>query len=173
MKLLISIIFSLLLYLGSSILIQTDDRIMFFGDSIRFSGSLNDIGFISMIKSLYVHTSIENTGRQLFNLENFVKTDLYNILNYYKPTVAIFMITDDEMRRMLNTWLQADDRSRHTLVNCGDCEEYEETAKQFLQNMKVLEDVVLLVIREGMLLHGLIKQKKGGIIINVNIIRIN
>ena len=124
-----------------------NERIVFFGDSIPFSGTLTDRGFISLLQqsmhnydhttapsndSLFaankmiaghsttkepssavsVHHSVENIGQRHFDLNDFANNKIPDLLGHYEPSIAIFMLVDDMMLQMLNSWLLEDNRKK-------------------------------------------------------------
>lgn len=115
-------------------LLSTNDNVVFFGDSISFAGSVSETGFINRIRdALGVHSdtmkiNMHGAGQLEFDANVFVVNQLPSLLKNYAPSVAILMISDDELDRILLTWLVEDDKKHSQTVECGYCEHYEDIA---------------------------------------------
>ena len=79
------------------------DRVVFFGDSTIVSGQTADHGFIKILKeeaNLYHNISIEGAGQLGFDIDKFGKEQIDHYMFHYDPTIAVLMVTDDEIDRI-------------------------------------------------------------------------
>lgn len=78
--------------IDSSIPLQTDDKVVIFGDSVPFYGSTSPEGFVNLLRPLVkyqvsegesVNTAdaIVNAGQRHFDIETFVNTRLLTIID--------------------------------------------------------------------------------------------
>ena len=159
---------------------QESERIVFFGDSIPFAGSLTDRGFISLLQnSLHseddassskgdssiaqdaadaraalrseefavprVHHTIENIGQHHFDLDDFSRNRVTFLLGHYKPSIAVFMLVDDVMLHLLDSWLLDDNRKRSERIDCveAECENFESIASEKVRAIQKKIEMVL------------------------------
>lgn len=133
------------------VLIKRNESIVFLGDSIAFSGCANTDGFVNILTkalSSCVEMTLSCAARLDFSFATYLEGEIHNIFEHYKPSLAVLFVTDDEVGKVLQEWLQNDQRLRNEFVTCGDCLEYEENAKFMLNPLyRQLQHLISLIIQ--------------------------
>jgi len=129
--------------------ITVGDAVVFFGDSIAFAGSASERGFVKRLDSAFPDETIriEGAGQLNFKITDFVQ-QLDHLFLHLVPATAIFMVCDDELTRMLATWLQKDQRARNDIAECGTCEGFENDARVLLAPLRVQLQTLLARVTE-------------------------
>ena len=113
---------------------------MFFGDSVAFAGSASSTGFVQLLDSAFPDAAdvrVEGAGHLNFSLTSFVDEQLDHLFLHLTPSVAVFMVSDDELNQILIAWLQQDQRARHDVATCGTCDELGAVAKAMLAPLQL------------------------------------
>ena len=88
---------------SGTIEVNEGERVVFFGDSMIVSGQSAEHGFIKVLKEeaeRYHNISIEGAGQLGFQIEKFGTEQIDHYMFHYDPTVAVLMVTDDEIDRI-------------------------------------------------------------------------
>ena len=130
--------------------ITAGDALVFFGGSIAFAGSASEKGFVKLLDTAFPDEAIriEGAGRLNFNFSNFVEDQVAHLFFHLTPDTAIFMVSDDELTRILASWLLKDQRARHDVAVCGTCDEFESVAKAMLAPLQLQLQKLLARVTE-------------------------